>query len=150
MRAIAGVLDDFRSYCDVARKFGIDHKKIRQWVSQSSFPCCIMQAGGGVLRYRSEKAYLCWRRPRRSGSVRSARSLFGSAFTQREAQRDCTSISREAVHRRQWDVPRRKSHRRVSADTSYLSASINRSIWDILKSSMVLPSTSFVILPCFA
>lgn len=46
MRAIAGVLDDFRSYCDVARKFGIDHKKIRQWVSQSSFPCCIMQAGG--------------------------------------------------------------------------------------------------------
>ena len=33
---------------------------------------------------------------------------------------------------------------------SSLSASINRSTWDILKPSMVLPSTPFVILPCFA
>lgn len=59
-----------------------------------------------------KKAYLCWRRPRRSASVRSARSLSGSASTQHEAQQDCTSVSREAVHRRPWDVPRRKSRRR--------------------------------------
>lgn len=59
-----------------------------------------------------KKVYLCWRRPRRSASVRSARSLSGSASTQHEAQRDCTSVSREAVHRRPWDEPRRKSRRR--------------------------------------
>lgn len=62
MRAIAGVLDDFRSYRDVAREFGVDHKTIRQWVSQSSF--VMHHAGKGgydgdfklrVLRYRSEK-----------------------------------------------------------------------------------------------
>ena len=62
MRAIAEVLDDFRSYRDVAREFGVDHKTVRQWVSQSS--SVMPHAGKGdyvgdfklrVLRYRSEK-----------------------------------------------------------------------------------------------
>lgn len=40
MRALAGVLDDFRSYRDVAREFGVDAKQLRWWVvqSQSSQP----------------------------------------------------------------------------------------------------------------
>lgn len=82
MRAIAGVLDDFRSYCDVAREFGVDHKTVRQWVSQSS--SVMHYAGKGCydgdfkLRVSLGKRLICWRRPRRSVSVRSARSLSGS------------------------------------------------------------------------
>lgn len=62
LRAIAGVLDDFRSYRDVAREFGVDHKTIRQWVSQSKSMSHYAGKGGydgdfkmRVLRCRSEK-----------------------------------------------------------------------------------------------
>lgn len=103
MRAIAGVLDDHRNYRDTSREFGVDHKTVRRWVSQSS---SVSHYAGGcdgdfklrVLRVAQKKAYLCSRRPRHSASVRRARSLSGSASTQREVQRDCTSLSREVVH----------------------------------------------------
>lgn len=72
--AISAVLDDHRSYGEVARELGLDHKVIRRWVAQStSVPHCVGKEGYDgsfklqVVRYREEKGL----------SLLSTATLFG-------------------------------------------------------------------------